>query len=421
MPVDASIYSLIRQPQALPNPLEQYGQMLTMKQLMGQGQIQDRAISQAQAEDAAWQASGGNLENYKPTSYQSAAAVGKYQAEKKKNEADLFQNDLKTIAALGEQGKVDLIGVLNAADPAAAYNDILGKTQQNFGMLMTDRARIMASRGIANMPKTWDPITTPKWIKGVLSETKGYGTPEWKPAIAGGKTTFYDPKSADRPADIIHTPVPKDYGGLAEKPLTPAQRLMKEKDERKVKQTKISDTQNLSKVNASLDAFLDEINHIIGSPEGSKDKKIYKEHPGLGRAVGPLEGSDWYPSILEDTVNADALIKALKSKSSIQGLSAIRGTGGAVGSITEKEWPIFQDLIAALSTRQGKEQFIEQLKKLRDEVYASKRRYQIGYDDMWSNKEYTDTMEGDDEGAPMERKVIGGKSYVKQNGQWFSE
>lgn len=55
MPADASIYSMIRQPTPQPGPMDQYGQVLQMRHIMGQGQLQDlqrQQLERSVADDA---------------------------------------------------------------------------------------------------------------------------------------------------------------------------------------------------------------------------------------------------------------------------------------------------------------------------------------------------------------------------------
>lgn len=46
MPIDSSIYNMIRQPQMGPGPMEQYGQMLSIKNLIGQDDMRQRQLQE---------------------------------------------------------------------------------------------------------------------------------------------------------------------------------------------------------------------------------------------------------------------------------------------------------------------------------------------------------------------------------------
>lgn len=48
MVADASIYGLLRQPQPMADPMEQFGRAMTIKNLMGQGRMQDMQMAEAQ-------------------------------------------------------------------------------------------------------------------------------------------------------------------------------------------------------------------------------------------------------------------------------------------------------------------------------------------------------------------------------------
>lgn len=119
-------------------------------------------------------------------------------------------------------------------------------------------------------------------------------------------------------------------------------------------------------LDATLDAEIANIDKLIGRDDGS-----VKEHPGLTSAVGSVDAL--IPSIMPDTVDAEALIESLKSKASISALQTIRSSAGAIGSLTEKEWPRLESLKATLQTRQSNQQYRQSLKEYRNELLRIKR------------------------------------------------
>lgn len=83
---------------------------------------------------------------------------------------------------------------------------------------------------------------------------------------------------------------------------------------------------------------------------------------GLGRITGPVAGRT--PNFTGAATNAQSDLDTLKSQIGVQVLTAMREaskTGGAVGNVTEKEWPILQNQLGALQQAQTTDQFKERL------------------------------------------------------------
>jgi hypothetical protein len=88
--------------------------------------------------------------------------------------------------------------------------------------------------------------------------------------------------------------------------------------------------------------------------------------PGLSNITGPLMGR--LPNITGDATNAQAKLDTLKAQIGVQVLGAMREaskTGGAVGNVTEKEWPILQNQLGALQQAQTTESFKKGVKDVR--------------------------------------------------------
>lgn len=127
------------------------------------------------------------------------------------------------------------------------------------------------------------------------------------------------------------------------------------------------------------DSFIKNIDQLIGDEE-----KGTPAHPGLAGSVGWVDANmppiSYTPKRSTDQATAKAMIKALLAKASVQGLQGIRQSGTAPGSITEKEWPIFQNLINTLDPTQDLETFTKQLQDARmlakEAKQRSRQRYQ---------------------------------------------
>ena len=147
----------------------------------------------------------------------------------------------------------------------------------------------------------------------------------------------------------------------------------------KAKQNMPKDKTAVDIINRTSDSLLSEIDKLIGSEDGR-----VKEHPGLRGSVGYFDSK--VPPASEAQANAQALIRGLLSKTSVQGLQSIRQQGSAPGSITEKEWPIFQNYLKTIDPSQGEEQFIEQLKELRILTKEFKDSAQNNFNERYSTE-----------------------------------
>lgn len=124
--------------------------------------------------------------------------------------------------------------------------------------------------------------------------------------------------------------------------------------------------------NKGVDALIKNINVLIGD-----DSEGAQQHPGLRGSVGYIDAN--IMPFTQDQATAKSFIKSLKDKSAVSGLQSIRQAGTAPGSITEKEWPIFQNLINNLDAAQDIESYKSQLRELRAEAIASKGRAAHNY------------------------------------------
>lgn len=101
---------------------------------------------------------------------------------------------------------------------------------------------------------------------------------------------------------------------------------------------------------------------LNGLDNMKRDIATLKSHPGLTNITGPVAGRT--PNLSGDATNAQAVLDTLKSRASVQELQRMRDaskTGGAVGNVTEKEWPRLEAQLAALQQSQTTTQFRENL------------------------------------------------------------
>ncbi len=207
---------------------------------------------------------------------------------------------------------------------------------------------------------------------------------------------------------------------------------------------------NLDATNQNLDLLISNIRELH-SPTVTDEKgnviEPERTHPGLGGNYG-LSGKVFnMPG--GEAANAYAKLEQLRARGGFEALSAMRQaskTGGALGSVSDAEGKQLQNSFAALQGAQGEENVKRELAKTLKQVELSKQRINEAYRRQYSNPGPTGSGEpaqysgSQGQNGPaagprvdkpntgrlppsdgVERKVLNGKSYVKQNGQWFAE
>lgn len=288
----------------------------------------------------------------------------------------------------GTSGAINQLYAQSRAAPVPALNALAAQPTASADSRMAQLARLdnLAMQGNAQaanaakilreqlkfeqeMTPSQDP--TKRFLnvgEGVVFDTqtqKYIPNPERKPKVGtpvpivgpSGDVILVPPEEA-----IGKTPgsqaekVPKDFrrtsdGGLEIIPGSPTDRKNKE---------------NANVGAQTIDAAIDNINKLIG-PVGQ-----FKEHPGLRSATGPLDVKT--PTLFTDTANAEAYIQSLQAKASLEGLRTIRGQAGAIGQITEREWPRLENLLATLQASQGTDQFVQSLNEYRSALLDVKNQ-----------------------------------------------
>jgi hypothetical protein len=85
-------------------------------------------------------------------------------------------------------------------------------------------------------------------------------------------------------------------------------------------------------------------------------------------------------------------------------------TGGALGSVTERELDLLQNSMGSLEQSQSKAQFLHNLRRVKNIYHdvihgpGNGPREKLSYED--------------DKG---EKRTIGGKNYIKRGNEWFEE
>jgi len=127
-----------------------------------------------------------------------------------------------------------------------------------------------------------------------------------------------------------------------EKPISPAQRFKEE--------------QAQSKSSSAIRSLETELENATA------DAETLKKHPGLGGATG-IRGA--FPSMPDgDAARAEALLTEFKAQVKKTGLNLVR-QGGGIGSMTEREWPIVEGMVANIDpVRLGSQGTKDQIDKV---------------------------------------------------------
>lgn len=87
------------------------------------------------------------------------------------------------------------------------------------------------------------------------------------------------------------------------------------------------------------------------------------------------------------TQDVGAKLESLKSDLKMAGLSMIR-SGGSIGQVTEREWPIVEGLIGRLDPRMSEQEARQTLQEISARMEAIKKKAAAGYETEWGGTQY---------------------------------
>jgi hypothetical protein len=122
--------------------------------------------------------------------------------------------------------------------------------------------------------------------------------------------------------------------------------------------------------------------------------KELSDHPGLSRITGKLNQFSTFDATAEATA-ARALQSTLVKQAAVNALQSMREaskTGGAVGAVTEGEWPILEQQLAALDGAQKPEDYKIALTNLQAQLASSSKRIRDAYEMTYGPLAYTATQ-----------------------------
>jgi hypothetical protein len=133
------------------------------------------------------------------------------------------------------------------------------------------------------------------------------------------------------------------------------------------------------------------------------------QHKGLNSIVGKWNQYSIFDTS-DNAVNARALQGTLVKQSATAALQAMRDaskTGGAVGGVSEKEWPILEQQIAALDSAQTPKAYRTALENLKSQVDSSMTNIRKAYEIQHGKLEFTPPKYyKQDETQPSAWKVV---------------
>ena len=122
-----------------------------------------------------------------------------------------------------------------------------------------------------------------------------------------------------------------------------------------------------------------------------------ENHPGLDRITGKYAQDEW-TDVTPEARNARSIYNTLKNATSVQAISQARDeskTGGAYGSMTEKEWPRLETTFGAIQNSQDAKDLRVAIRNAKKQVQAAKANAENSWNQIygkgtlnWSPIEY---------------------------------
>jgi hypothetical protein len=234
-----------------------------------------------------------------------------------------------------------------------------------FDKIISDRARAQEQ-----VKSEYDPLSVPTSTGANVMMPRSQFLQQTKPPSAGLPPDFAQRPPAEQAAiqQVVQgmnagrptsVSVPPPTNAVIGQSQTPADKVLSEGRAR----TTVEREAERPKATLGIATQLDDLKRLKALAG-----EIMKA-PALSKSVGLVGAAPSLPG--SDAANVDSLIDSLKAQISGMKLQAMRDaskTGGAVGQVTEREWPRLENMITALHKKMSPELFREKLSELVYEI-----------------------------------------------------
>jgi len=149
----------------------------------------------------------------------------------------------------------------------------------------------------------------------------------------------------------------------------------------KLKTTAMKESKLLDSARTGFASTINIIDQIIGSEDGT-----IKANPGLDSATG-MSGIVTRRTPSTNAKQVQSLLKTLESKIAFGELQKMRSespTGGALGQVAVKELELLRDSIMPIDPTVSKDDFVKNLKAIRDQIRATERRLGSAFEETYA-------------------------------------
>ena len=279
---------------------------------------------------------------------------------------DQFGNPIITRIA-GSEAIPQIAGETKRAEAGAQadFDMVTVNTPQGPRMVTRAQAARMAGSGASNSQPGQSGLDLSKL------------TPEQQAYLAKTNPQAFANGVADFQRTSTQQPQQAQTGGIGiplESEADKTYKLEKAKQQAKQEDVQPEATFSVKTAVGTIDNALKQVDNLLQSP-------------GLSHITGTLAGRT--PNVSDVANNAQANLDTLKAQIGVHVLNAMREaskTGGAVGSVTEKEWPIIQNQLGALQQTQTTDQFKKGLNDVKETLNRVRDSYVEQYESRYGTR-----------------------------------
>lgn len=224
------------------------------------------------------------------------------------------------------------------------------------------------------MPFTIDPSLPPE-VQADIRATEASGQ-AWTQAPMGGGGQLQPSAPRVSPIEAARLRLAQEEAARDQAKFERDQALggMTPQQAFKLQTAKRKETAMLSSGEAKLDQTISLIDDILAR------KGDFGGVTGMGAFGARIPGTDW-----ADLANKIETLKARSAFGSLQEMRANSPTGGALGSVTERELALLQNAETQLGNSQSPESFEQALKQYKQQLQNSKLRMRRGLEEFYQD------------------------------------